>query len=67
VDQADQADQVGDVAQAPGEVVAGRTSVLVGTGSGLVELGTVQPPGKRAIPAPDWARGARLEPGERFD
>ena len=31
-----------------------------------VELGTVQPPGKRPMPAADWARGARIEPGERL-
>jgi len=24
----------------------------------------VQPPGKRPMPAPDWARGARLDPDE---
>jgi methionyl-tRNA formyltransferase len=29
-------------------------------------LGDVQPQGKRMMPATDWARGARLEPGESF-
>jgi methionyl-tRNA formyltransferase len=50
---------------APGEVRAGRAGVAVGTASVEVELGTVQPPGKRPMPAADWARGARPEPGER--
>lgn len=52
---------------APGELWATRRSVEVGTGSGAVVLGTVQPPGRRAVPAADWARGARLQPGDRFD
>ncbi len=43
-----------------------KTRVLVGTASQAVELGTVQAPGKRPIPAPDWARGARIESGEHF-
>jgi methionyl-tRNA formyltransferase len=34
--------------------------VLVGTASTAVRLGSVQPPGKRPMPAADWARGARL-------
>lgn len=49
----------------PGEVaVAGR--VLVGTANGAVELRGVQPEGKRAMAAADWARGARIAPGERL-
>lgn len=51
---------------APGELVVGKREVLVRTGSGAVRLGTVQPSGKRAMPAADWARGARPEPGERL-
>ncbi|SES99113.1 methionyl-tRNA formyltransferase [Geodermatophilus poikilotrophus] len=50
----------------PGEVSAGSTGVLVGTGRGAVRLGDVQPAGKRLLPAPDWARGARPAPGERL-
>jgi len=53
-------------ALAPGELRVEKTAVSVGTATVEVELGTVQAPGKRAIPAPDWARGARLEPGGRF-
>ena len=51
---------------APGELRAEKTGVAVGTGTVEVELSTVQPPGKRAIPAADWARGVRIEPGERL-
>ena len=36
-----------------------RSEVLVGTGSTAVRLGTVSAPGRRAMPAADWARGAR--------
>jgi methionyl-tRNA formyltransferase len=43
----------------PGELLAGRSMVLVGTGSGPVELGEVQPQGKRRMPAIDWLRGLR--------
>ena len=48
----------------PGQVHADRAGVAVGTASVEVELGLVQPPGKRAMPAADWARGARIEAGE---
>ncbi len=41
--------------------------VLVGTGSVPLVLDTVQPAGKKAMPAADWARGVRPRPGERFD
>lgn len=51
---------------APGEVSPGKTGVLVGTGTGAVRLGQVQPAGKKVVAAADWARGARLEPGERL-
>jgi len=41
----------------PGELQVGRRSVLAGTATGPVTLGLVQPPGKRLMPAADWARG----------
>ncbi|HYT09916.1 MAG TPA: methionyl-tRNA formyltransferase [Mycobacteriales bacterium] len=50
----------------PGELKVERRRVLVGTGTTPVELGEVQAPGKRAMPALDWARGARLAPGDRL-
>ena len=48
----------------PGEVAATKRAVVVGTGSGAVLLGRVQPQGKKPMAAADWARGVRLEPGE---
>ena len=51
---------------APGDLRVGKRDVLVGTGTGPVRLGTVKAFGKREMPAADWARGLRLEPGARF-
>src|SRR5690606_7156921 len=51
---------------APGELRAEKRRVLVGTGGTPLQLGEVRPVGKRAMPAPDWARGVRIEPGERL-
>jgi methionyl-tRNA formyltransferase len=50
---------------APGELRVARAGVAVGTAGTDIELGEVQPPGKRPMPAADWARGARIAPGER--
>jgi len=47
---------------APGEIAGD----LVGTGYRNVRLRHVQPAGKASMDAGAWARGARLEPGERF-
>jgi methionyl-tRNA formyltransferase len=52
---------------APGLIDVSRDGVRVGTGSHPVLLGDVQPQGKRAMPAADWARGVRIEPGERLE
>jgi methionyl-tRNA formyltransferase len=48
----------------PGELHAEKRRVLVGTAGAALELGEVRPVGKRAMPAPDWARGVRIEAGE---
>jgi methionyl-tRNA formyltransferase len=48
----------------PGEILAGKKTVVVGTGGGAVRLGDVQAVGKRPMPAADWARGLRLMGGE---
>ena len=50
----------------PGELRVGRSDVVVGTASLDLQLGLVQPPGKRPMSAADWARGARIEAGERL-
>ncbi|WP_427385594.1 methionyl-tRNA formyltransferase [Janibacter sp. G56] len=52
---------------APGELAVTKRAVLVGTGSAALLLGLVRPHGKKEMPAPDWARGTRIAPGERFD
>ena len=52
---------------APGELLVTKRAVLVGTGSVPVELGEVVPTGKKAMAAADWARGIRIETGERLD
>lgn len=49
-----------DVRLEPGQLQVGKRSVHVGTASAAVRLGDVQPPGKKPMPAADWARGARL-------
>jgi methionyl-tRNA formyltransferase len=51
---------------APGEVMAGRHDVFVGTGSHPVRLGEVQAEGKRRMMASDWARGLRSAGPVRF-
>jgi len=50
---------------APGELRATKHAVHVGTAHGAVELGELRPVGRRPMPAADWARGVRIEPGER--
>jgi methionyl-tRNA formyltransferase len=51
----------------PGELRVATREVLVGTATGGLQLGEITAPGKRAMAAADWARGARPEPGERFE
>ncbi len=58
--------RVTDERLAPGELRVDKPGVLVGTGSDAVRLGWVQPAGRRPMPADDWARGVRPEPGERL-
>jgi methionyl-tRNA formyltransferase len=45
---------------------AGRNRWIVGTATEAVELGDVQPAGKRAMPVADWLRGLHLESDESF-
>lgn len=50
-----------------GELVPGELGGdLVGTGAGALRLVTVQPEGRPAIGAAEWARGARPAAGERL-
>jgi methionyl-tRNA formyltransferase len=50
----------------PGELAVAKDAVHVGTGTVPVRLGDVQPVGKKRMPAADWARGVRLDSGERL-
>ena len=46
---------------APGQLWAGRGGVFAGSATSPVELGDVQPPGKRRMAAAEWARGLHLD------
>jgi len=48
----------------PGELEVTKAAIRVGTGTSPLALHRVQPQGKRAMAAADWARGLRLGPGE---
>lgn len=48
----------------PGQLKATKAEVLVGTATDPVRLDEVQPPGRRPMAGPDWARGARPGAGE---
>lgn len=48
----------------PGAVESRGRRVLVGTGSDPLELVTVQPAGRKAMPAADWLRGAAQAAGD---
>lgn len=56
---------VGEGGLNPGEIHA--ETLSAGTGEGALRLLVVQPEGRSAQPAADWAHGARLQPGERFE
>jgi methionyl-tRNA formyltransferase len=50
----------------PGGLLVERSQVLAGTATTPVLLGEVRPAGKKAMAATDWARGVRIQPGERL-
>ncbi|MDN5794137.1 MAG: methionyl-tRNA formyltransferase [Intrasporangium sp.] len=50
----------------PGTLLVTKRMVFVGTATDAVRLGMVQAQGKRPMPAADWARGTRIDAGERF-
>ncbi|MDF2439370.1 MAG: methionyl-tRNA formyltransferase [Abditibacteriota bacterium] len=52
---------------APGTIKIEENRVLVVTGAGHLELHEIQPAGKPRLAPLDWARGARLESGDRFE
>ncbi len=50
----------------PGELRVVKQRVWVGTATHALLLGDVKAFGKKLMPAGDWARGVRVEPGERL-
>jgi methionyl-tRNA formyltransferase len=52
---------------APGTLLVTKREVYAAAPGGALRLGTVRGQGKNEMPAADWARGVRIEPGERFD
>ncbi|MDX6224295.1 MAG: methionyl-tRNA formyltransferase [Frankiales bacterium] len=60
--------KLGPVAATEQELPAGQLDAeLVGTATNAVRLGAVRPEGKGEMPAADWLRGLRVQPGERFE
>jgi methionyl-tRNA formyltransferase len=48
----------------PGEWLIEKDRVLIGTGDKPLEIVQLIPQGKSEMKATDWARGARINPGE---
>ncbi|MCY1142316.1 methionyl-tRNA formyltransferase [Actinoplanes sp. Pm04-4] len=53
-------------ALAPGDLLVEKSQVLVGTATTPVALGEVRAAGKKPMAATDWARGLRIQPGEKL-
>ena len=51
---------------APGDLLVERSQVLVCTATTPVALGEVRAAGKKPMAATDWARGLRIQPGEKL-
>ncbi|MDH7601592.1 MAG: methionyl-tRNA formyltransferase [Armatimonadota bacterium] len=52
----------------PGEIMAvDKDGIVVAAGQGMVRLLEVQPASRRKMSAAEYALGARLKPGDRFD
>src|SRR5208282_4794550 len=51
---------------APGAIVSVKPNLVVQCGIGQLRLVEVQAAGRRRIPADDFFRGKRIEPGARF-
>ena len=54
-----------DLQLASGEVASTKSSLFIGASDGSLEILSVIPQGKSEMGASDWARGVRVEPGER--
>jgi len=58
-------DYVSNPTPLPGEWIVEKDRVLIGTGQNPLEIVQLIPQGKSEMNATDWARGARINPGER--
>lgn len=58
---------VDDLGLSPGEIRTTPSGVVAGSRTGPVRLDQVRPEGKAAMSATDWARGLRLDRGERLE
>ncbi len=61
-----QAEAIDEPSAEPGVVAATAAGLVVGCAGGALRLIEVQPPGKRPMPAADFARGARGFVGEKL-
>jgi methionyl-tRNA formyltransferase len=59
-------DETGGATLEPGEILVTKHGVFTGTATQPVRLGDVQAPGKRRMPATDWARGLHRDGLLRF-
>lgn len=58
----------GTTGKTPGEVLSvDADGIRVSCGEGALLLKRLKPEGRAGLSAADWARGARLHPGERFE
>ena len=55
-----------DATSEPGTLLSTKDRLIVACGEGAIEVTMLQAPGKRAMAAPDFLRGARLAADERF-
>ncbi|WP_274650508.1 methionyl-tRNA formyltransferase [Paenibacillus humicola] len=58
----------GSAGAQPGEVLEAspEPGIVVQTGDGALALTVIQPAGKKAMPAEEWLKGARISPGAVF-
>lgn len=50
----------------PGQVLAAGERLVIGAGTGAIEVAAVQPAGKPRMPAAAWARGRGINAGQRL-
>jgi methionyl-tRNA formyltransferase len=50
----------------PGSILDAASGLLIATGDDPLEILELQPAGKRSMPASDFLRGQRIQPGDRF-